>query len=98
MKSKNPFKKQINLTELALAITKKNIVKGNYKPKKQYASNKSIKPKSSINKYVKNPEGNFFFIKGNMHEQGFKGLIKKSSEKVSEFLENSGKQFESLNL
>ena len=98
MKNENPFQNKINITSLALAITKKNVQKGNYKPRVVYASNKKPIQKVSKNKYVKNPNGNFFFIKGNMHEQGFKGLINRSKENISKFLDDSENKLETLNL
>jgi len=84
----NPFEpKPISLLELALAITEKNIVKGVISAgKKVYSNKKYVKKSNKRNSIHRDEDGNvFYLIKDNMHAQGFKGLLIKNAEAITEF-------------
>ena len=74
-----------DIIKLALAITKKNIVKREGEVRK-YSKNRVVKPKdNAINKLVNTVSGSYYYIKGNMHEAGFLRMKKNNAEAIKNF-------------
>lgn len=85
-KNKNPFEpKKISLRELALAITIKNLEKGNYN-KKKLAKKPVVKHKKTGFNMVKKEDGSIVtFLPKGMREKGFVRKIEQNLDNISEF-------------